>query len=885
MTDGRLILYTWHDVEKILLLDKTNWPAEWINIETFSTELIIYVNNIDETVKEHTRIYLKQLLKQYYSEDQIWIDKTKTKMELYWEKTETEEKAQSVPFPLFKDFLYVNESNHVKLPELSGVPVTVFHSYKGGVGRTLSLITMVRDLIQEFGTEKKVLIIDSDVEAPGLTWLGREQNGSYPISYMDILAIIGAKGDDDEIIENVSRVIEQSVLTFHTDMLEVSQYFLPTYRIEEQIFDIYASPERIMAGEKNKYIIVDVLSKIGKVLNVDMVLVDLRAGVSEYSAPFLFDSRVNKIIVSSTSYQSVYGTGMLLQQMGKQKGNGITNIFLTMVLKETFIGKTKNDVYQHLLYESDYDESEDMSSDITRVDDIIEIEKSDALIHLGSLEEICETLNSAGNITEAIRKVVKDLFQNPQSEKAEYDIQTIEKFRSNLYEITRENVTAEGSDYSNLLAIKPVQQLGNFVTEIPKINILGAKGSGKTYLYKQMAAAKTWGNFLKILGKESCMEQETLICPVLCTEDRIRMLPLLQKCVAYCKEKLPNMVHNTEWLSDNEQKVREAIGNQYSEGEWQKFWDRLFLDAFENIHTWKDLNGYLEEKQKKIIFLVDGLETLFGNVVKNKTEKDGINVLCKRLLNRLYESGVEHIGMIIFLRKDIAELSIDINKEQFKNQYQQYELNWSQKDALLLAWKFASRAAKMSGLKDFGDADTLLYSISQKALEEKLTKVWGRKMGPDSSKTAGTVRWVLASLSDFNGQLQARDIVRFLEVAVKENRGSLTQYQDRFMTPEDMKESVIECSEAKLGEVEQEIYQLKKSFQILRDVEQKDKQIPLSNQVLEKLDNEDRKTLERYGYLKEADGEYYIPESIRYALGYNKSRRGGTKLVSLLVRK
>lgn len=135
-------------------------------------------------------------------------------------------------------------------------------------------------------------------------------------------------------------MIEQSVLTFHTDMLEVSQYFLPTYRIEEQIFDIYASPERIMAGEKNKYIIVDVLSKIGKALNVDMVLVDLRAGVSEYSAPFLFDSRVNKIIVSSTSYQSVYGTGMLLQQMGKQKGNGITNIFLTMVLKETFIGKT-----------------------------------------------------------------------------------------------------------------------------------------------------------------------------------------------------------------------------------------------------------------------------------------------------------------------------------------------------------------------------------------------------------------------------------------------------------------------------------------------------------------------------------------------------------------
>lgn len=117
-------------------------------------------------------------------------------------------------------------------------------------------------------------------------------------------------------------------------------------------------------------------------------------------------------------------------------------------------------------------------------------------------------------------------------------------------------------------------------------------------------------------------------------------------------------------------------------------------------------------------------------------------------------------------------------------------------------------------------------------IEENLTKVWGKKMGPDSSNTAITVRWVLASLSDFNGQLQARDIVRFLKFATQESGVPKTQSTDRFILPDDMRQAVKKCSDEKL---------------------------------------------------KEVDGKFYIPESIRYALGYNKSKRGGIKLVSLLV--
>ena len=109
--------------------------------------------------------------------------------------------------------------------------------------------------------------------------------------------------------------MENSQLKFHNSKMSVSQYFMPTYRLKDQLLNIYSNPERIMSGEKNKYIITDALSHIGHLLKADMVLVDLRAGISEYSAPFLFDPRVKKVIVSSTSKQSVVGTDLLLQQL------------------------------------------------------------------------------------------------------------------------------------------------------------------------------------------------------------------------------------------------------------------------------------------------------------------------------------------------------------------------------------------------------------------------------------------------------------------------------------------------------------------------------------------------------------------------------------------
>lgn len=875
-----IILYTWQDVERYLYMNKSIWPKEWNNIDVYSDEIVIYSNKVNDYLEKETEKFLSSVFRGNYKNNKIVMAKTKLEMDITYEQDDMEEQVK-IPYPLFKDFSYVNEEYLGEPGKLPGVDVMAFHSFKGGVGRTLSLIVFVRDMVEQYGLNKKVLIVDGDIEAPGLTWLGKEQNGNYQFSYIDLLNIISSKGIDEDIYNNISNIIKNITLNFDTGKVNANQYFLPAYRYESQLLDVYSNPERIMNGDANKYIITDALSVLGKLLDVDLVLVDLRAGISEYSAPLLFDPRVKKVVVTSTSEQSIVGTELLLKQIKKQKNNIVSNIILTKVDDKIIKKSQKNNIYQRLLGDNK-ESDDDMTGYIEKLEDIIEVENDQHLIHLGGLEEICSELSQANKVTLVYHELVKNIFQQDKCAE-QFSAEDIKNFRKSLHEIAQNNVTAEADDKTNLLVTNAVMRLSNITNDMPRINILGAKGSGKTYLYKQMMAAQTWNEFINITGGHMDDEPEVLICPILCSEDRLKFISLISGCRNRCKESIPGIRIEEDMLSANEQIVKKAVYDKLTENDWTSLWEHMIWDRFDNVSGWNDLEKYLQSIDKKIVFIFDGLETLFSGVIDDVIGKSGIKSICKNVMNHINEYQLENVGMIIFLRKDIAELAMDVNFEQFRNQYQSYELNWSQTDALKLAWKLAENAAENIGLTLTENKENVpVYNLSAETVENNLSRLWGKKMGPDGSKTAGTIRWVLASLSDFNGQLQARDIVRFLEYATEDTTVK-KEYQDRLLTPDIMKKAIIRASTQKLEEVKAEIYQLKSCFEKLEEVSSSKKQVPLTPEVLDELSPEDVKSLERFGYLKEADGEYYIAENIRHALGYNKTRRGGIKLVSLLV--
>lgn len=299
-----MLLYTWKDVERKLLLNKDKWGTVIVDIETYTDEVIVHLNE-EGTEKDADTLFDEIFDKKYENEKhRILLDLSDEYLNVTFEIEEGGEK-KSVVAPLFKSVLYQKSAYYDALieKELPGVPVIAFHSYKGGVGRTLSLLAFVKawSSLKDMKNPKKLLVVDADIEAPGITWLTKGQEEAA-FSFLDLLEITQEKENVDEIIELISDKMSELSIKIETEKTIVEHIVLPTYRYIEQLLDMYSSPESLAISYSKKYVLSKVLSKLGEKVNAELVLVDLRAGLSEFSAPLLFDPRVKKYLVTSTSY-------------------------------------------------------------------------------------------------------------------------------------------------------------------------------------------------------------------------------------------------------------------------------------------------------------------------------------------------------------------------------------------------------------------------------------------------------------------------------------------------------------------------------------------------------------------------------------------------------
>lgn len=74
------------------------------------------------------------------------------------------------------------------------VEIVAFHSFKGGVGRTVHAVALADAVAQRGGN---VLLVDADLEAPGITWMHRAQGGQLDFAYEDLLALLQSGEDGD----------------------------------------------------------------------------------------------------------------------------------------------------------------------------------------------------------------------------------------------------------------------------------------------------------------------------------------------------------------------------------------------------------------------------------------------------------------------------------------------------------------------------------------------------------------------------------------------------------------------------------------------------------------------------------------------------------------
>lgn len=877
-------LFSWKDIERKLLLSKEEWENVIADIDVYADEIVIdlYKDGTEDSAK---RILKKIFDKNYDSvQNKLFMDFSGPSMSIYFETAENDKKPNTV-VPLFKEVLYHKSAyNNDQIDmELPGVPVIAFHSYKGGVGRTLSLLAFVKawSSLKDLNTSKKLLIIDADMEAPGITWLtsGQEEPS---FSFLDLLEVTQERDNSDEIVELIYKKISELTVVIETEKSKVEHIVLPTYRYLEQLLDMYSSPESLALSYSKKYILAEVLSKLGKKLNAEMVLIDLRAGMSEFSAPVLFDPRVKKYLVTSTSYQSVKGTELLLQQLNKglplSENTKIPEILLTMCQE----GMDNSDIIGQLV--SAYEENA-VDDDGFLTDNLVtELPFASELVHLGSLPQIMKNLNGRDFYFRILEIVKNNYFLSER-----FQISTNDNSRDSiinqLNEFSKKQITAEGNGAYKVLMTESLQNLIRaFKNRIPNTVVIGAKGSGKTFLYREILRRKYWENFIDSIENRTSEEDygslrgQILTIPFLASGNSAGFQDIINGSVQnFNAYDIPGKIKNSICL-DNKDTLTIYMREDHDIVEWKKIWKQVLLDSIDSNNYYQsldDLDKELQKKNLKTVFLVDGLEEIFQDTITSDNQKKAITALCRELVDEV-SIKYNNIGFIVFLRKDMVRDSISTNFEQFYIRYQSVELKWTSTEALRLVVWIVNQV-----VPGFYQETVPLEMASREVIEQTLYKLWGVKLGKPNSNEAYSSRWVLAALSDFNGQLQARDIIRFLEKATV-SAGSAV-YPDRYLMPADIKGAVSSCSADKIGEIKDEIKALGSILDLLGNAEERKKILPFSSETFN-LSQAQEKIMKQEGYLRIENDKYYLPEIIRHGLGFKYKKGARPKVLSLLLK-
>lgn len=274
--------------------------------------------------------------------------------------------------------------------------------------------------------------------------------------------------------------------------------------------------------------------------------------------------------------------------------------------------------------------------------------------------------------------------------------------------------------------------------------------------------------------------------------------------------------------------------------------------------------------------MFEGMEEVFSNPYADAVQADALRALLREVPIRLREEAGRPIGVLIFARSDMVEAVIEQNVQQFRASYRNYALTWLDIDIQELAVWLVSNSGAIPGL---WNRDWRLRSESQR--EADLQRVWGLKLGSNSSKEARSTEWVLAVLTDLTGRLTARDLVRFISQAATGSRDQTAE--DRLLTPNAMRRAVEHTSKLKVDEYPKEVRELLPIFAKLRSISNLTTPFDRAEAAANGIEADELNVLEKYGVAYSEEGSFEIPELFR--IGLNMKRKGARPNIISLTRR
>lgn len=712
-----------------------------------------------------------------------------------------------------------------------------FYSYKGGVGRTTTLALAALQLARK---GNKVVAVDMDLEAPGLSTILRSEQGSrYPrYGVLDFLIECPKEMEDGlaeymDLNEYTYPFTSKELLGMNGGELYIMQaaklspnggetYYEKLSRIDFNMPQFY--------GQDNP---VDCLFHlINEQYRPDYILIDSRAGIHDIGGYTIFHYSDEVVALFYGNEQNMVGMNFVLPRLCRQEIPFYLINTPVPVLEDAAEEEINYFIENSLeaLKKADYFDEIPDPYDESSAHYPLNISYDTVAANLNSESKILQLLLRDGN--KNIYRQIADLLEKPWNNDDEPNMPASRRksiLRSIEELIPSGTVSAENEfeSYESLKKIFYPLKEYKYLFDNSKFLITGSKGSGKTALFKVLNCKKYAEAMAGYIGIPTAgILSKTWLIGL----DNTAEFP--GKANFRSIGKTNNKDYYSVYWKILAVRVLKHIIRQYGLNSY---------DYLEDIISCKysQLIGYIQKYPNMNEELSDLLDT-----VNEHLEKDGRTVIITYdfldvCLDKKYRGGLiselivfwaennlryKNLRAKIFLRNDILKGEVKIPDKIKLNHYRS-NIEWTYDHLLAMLWKrmleandelkeLMKQALEKEG---YSLPESELVGIMPKP-EEELNKIMlrtliGEKMGKGNK--AYTYNWIFYRLRDTNNKIVPRSLIKLFSAAARhELNHTDTSNKDgiKILKPRALEDSVEEVSTDRITDMEEEYEEYQQIF-------------------------------------------------------------------------
>lgn len=780
-------------------------------------------------------------------------------------------------------------------------PVTSFYSFKGGVGRTTAAVLTALLLARE---GKKVLLIDFDVEAPGLASIFANQED-------DTEHLLGVKGFIDFWVDyeankrDLNKISIDDYYFTKTDQILVGNnggelVVVPAIATNSENALSYIpklSKANIKYGFGKEYVPDIFLKTLEEKINPDYIFIDTRTGINNVGGLVFNRYAQNIFLFFYGNQQNMFGLESILPELQELDERNVKYYLVNSPVPKNETDKeTEVEYYLEKSYElfcaNIYDEPFPAPFDETQGHYPINIHYNEQALVLNSYKKLVRLIGN-GNEYHSIANIILNSIEDDIN--AQIDQEHINSNKENLDYIIGIDKGVGTAEFEfqtkeNLKRYFYPRKDYKYIFDKNKFLILGGKGVGKTALFSVLSHPNYANALAEFCGVDSTEVEKIKWVIGL---DKVAPFPNRQNFEAL--KGFPNFALRNYWIIlllrqlDEDLIPNSDLKNEILNGKISVI---KHLAQQENIgeelsELLDDINETLKKRDETLIIVYDHLSSIL--TAENELRGRLVSVLLTFYHDNVYR--LSNIRGKIFLREDVFYREVKDITDKVKIQNYTVTIKWEYNQLLNIIWKRIYEQNKgffIFNGKKF-EEDDILGSIPNLSEEKEhtaiLERILGIRMG--SNNKTYPYNWIWYRTEDTNNQIHPRTLINLFAEGAKLQKEDKEIPKNRIIHSKNMEIALRDTvSKRQVQELSEEYHELKNVFENLSEkvggrtpIYETDLTRALNELGVEPIDTISK--LKDIGLLKDynrknkkgtEERRYHIPDI--YLFGLNLTRSG-----------